>query len=157
MVLRNQTNLKINVESPHISETNDLQLRPDGNLDGNDLKVEEERKGWKGYVEWERYPEKKAKAHQRFIQYKFPPPPEFQLEPVPATNPVLDGVRWKLWHKAIGGVLTDIPEESWKRVLEVVPNLVLRGERNKSDAYIYITRIGKAFRHATPSSVPLQR
>jgi sulfite oxidase len=37
---------------------------------------------------------------------------------VPDTNPVLDGLRWKLWHKAIGGTLKDIPEISWKIVLE---------------------------------------
>jgi sulfite oxidase len=37
---------------------------------------------------------------------------------VPDTNPVLEGIRWKLWHKAIGGTLKDIPEISWKTVLE---------------------------------------
>lgn len=48
--------------------------------------------------------------------YKFPPPPEFQLGPLPTTNPVLEGVRWKLWHKAIGGPLSNMPEESWEDV-----------------------------------------
>jgi sulfite oxidase len=48
----------------------------------------------------------------------FPPPPEFQLGPIPDTNPVLEGVRWKQWHKAIGGPLTDIPEISWDTVLK---------------------------------------
>ena len=28
------------------------------------------------------------------------------------------GVRWKLWHKAIGGPLTNVPEESWDTVLK---------------------------------------
>ena len=70
-------------------------------------------------MEWEDYPDKKVKAAQRFKRYKFPPPPEFQLEPLPATNPVLEGNRWKLWHKAIGGVLTKIPEISWETVLKV--------------------------------------
>lgn len=84
-----------------------------------DFEVKEERPGWKGYVEWEDYPDKKARAHRRFTRFKFPPPPEFQLEQVPDTNPVLEGVRWKLWHKAIGGALTDVPELSWKTVLEV--------------------------------------
>jgi sulfite oxidase len=32
----------------------------------------EERKGWKGYVEWERYPEKKAQAEKILAQYDFP-------------------------------------------------------------------------------------
>jgi sulfite oxidase len=42
------------------------------------------------------------------------------LEPIPATNPVLEGKRWKLWHKAIGGVLTKVPEISWETVLKVL-------------------------------------
>jgi hypothetical protein len=32
----------------------------------------EERKGWKGYVEWEKYPEKKRKAAEILNQYDFP-------------------------------------------------------------------------------------
>lgn len=32
----------------------------------------EERPGWKGYVEWERYPEKKQKAAEILAQYDFP-------------------------------------------------------------------------------------
>ncbi len=60
----------------------------------------EERRGWKGYVEWEDCPDKKAKAAKILARHKFPPPPEFQLGLVPDTNPVLEGVRWKLWHKA---------------------------------------------------------
>jgi sulfite oxidase len=35
------------------------------------------------------------------------------MGPIPETNPVLEGVRWKQWHRAIGGPLTDIPEISW--------------------------------------------
>lgn len=50
--------------------------------------------------------------------FKFPPPPEFQLGPIPDSNPVLEGTRWKMWHKALGGSLENVPEESWKRVLE---------------------------------------
>lgn len=33
-------------------------------------------------------------------------------------TPPLAGVRWKLWHKAIGGPLTNVPEESWEVVLK---------------------------------------
>lgn len=32
----------------------------------------EERKGWKGYVEWERYPEKKKQAAEILARYDFP-------------------------------------------------------------------------------------
>ena len=78
----------------------------------------EETPGWKGYVEWERYPEKKEKAAEILARYRFPPPPEFQLGPLPDTNPVLAGERWVMWHKAVGGRLTSIPEESWSTVLE---------------------------------------
>ena len=78
----------------------------------------EETPGWKGYVEWEKYPEKKRKAAKILARYRFPPPPEFQLAPVPDTNPVLSGERWVMWHKAVGGALTRIPEESWSRVIE---------------------------------------
>lgn len=55
----------------------------------------EEKKGWTGYIEWERYPEKKAEGAKVLAQYNFPHPPEFQLVPPPASNPLLEGVRWK--------------------------------------------------------------
>lgn len=70
------------------------------------------------YIEWEDYPDKKAKAHKIMLANEFPPPPEFQLGPIPDSNPVLEGVRWKAWHKAIGGPLTSVPEESWLRVIQ---------------------------------------
>lgn len=119
--LRNQSDVKINLDSPQTADANEteLKLRDDASEDDPNFVVTEERDGWKGYVEWEDYPEKKARAHRRFLRYKFPPPPEFQLGPVPPTNPVLPGVRWKLWHKAVGGALADVPEESWRTVLKV--------------------------------------
>jgi sulfite oxidase len=99
-----------------------------------DIVFAEEREGWRGsaakplpmitsdpidrYIEWEQYPEKKAIAHKIMLANSFPPPPEFQLGPIPDTNPVLEGVRWKQWHKAIGGPLTSVPEESWVRVIQ---------------------------------------
>jgi sulfite oxidase len=49
-------------------------------------------------------------------QYDFPPPPEFQLKPLPETNPVLEGVRWKQYHYAMGETLKDIPDISWDYV-----------------------------------------
>lgn len=84
----------------------------------SDKIFKEETPGWKGYIEWEKYPEKKKKAAEILARYRFPPPPEFQLAPVPLTNPVLDGERWVMWHKAVGGALTKIPEESWSKVIE---------------------------------------
>jgi len=33
----------------------------------------EERPGWKGYIEWEKYPDKKQKAAEILKQYNFPP------------------------------------------------------------------------------------
>jgi sulfite oxidase len=119
--LRNQSDVKINLDSPQTADPNEteLQLRENAEEDDPTFVVQEERPGWHGYVEWEDYPDKKAKAHKRFLRYKFPPPPEFQLGPIPPTNPVLEGVRWKLWHKAIGGALENVPEESWETVLKV--------------------------------------
>lgn len=45
--------------------------------------------------------------------YKFPPPPEFQLVPLPDTNPVLEGVRWKQYHYAMGSTLKDLPDKRY--------------------------------------------
>lgn len=43
------------------------------------------------YCEWEDYPEKKEQAHKILVSKRFPPPPEFQLAPMPETNPMLEG------------------------------------------------------------------
>jgi sulfite oxidase len=45
-------------------------------------------------------------------------PPEFQLVPLPETNPILEGVRWKQYHKVMGPTLKDVPDESWRDVQE---------------------------------------
>ena len=45
----------------------------------------------------------------RFLQF-----PEFQLKPLPSTNPRIEGVRWKQYHAALG--LENIPKESWDLV-----------------------------------------
>lgn len=115
--LRNQSGIPIQTHSKDLAQTNNAELSTDftNGEDSNEV-FREERPGWKGYVEWEDYPEKKAKAAERFKRYKFPPPPEFQLGPLPTTNPVLEGTRWKLWHKAIGGPLSNVPEDSWEDV-----------------------------------------
>ncbi|TQN65094.1 Sulfite oxidase [Colletotrichum shisoi] len=75
-----------------------------------------ERKGWVGFVEWENYPAKKAAAHKILTCQTFPPNPEFQLGPIPATNPVLPGTHWKMWHHAVGGELDRVPDDSWDMV-----------------------------------------
>ncbi|GME33781.1 Sulfite oxidase [Neofusicoccum parvum] len=85
----------------------------------------EEREGWKGYIEWEDYPEKKKQAAEILARHKFPDPPEFQLEPLPKTNPVLGGERFKAYHYAMGPTLRDIPKISWDYVLkEKSPDMI---------------------------------
>lgn len=37
---------------------------------------------------------------------------------IPATNPVLPGTHWKMWHHAVGGELDAVPDDSWKTVLD---------------------------------------
>ncbi|MCJ1308472.1 hypothetical protein MMC25_002125 [Agyrium rufum] len=76
----------------------------------------EEAKGWHGYIEWEKYPEKKKQAAEILSKYKFEICPEFQTVPLPNTNPVLQGTRWKQYHKALGPTLENLPAESWEIV-----------------------------------------
>ncbi|KAI9046073.1 sulfite oxidase [Aspergillus affinis] len=76
-----------------------------------------EKEGWKGYVEWERYPEKKAKARKILASQTFDPCPDFMFGPIPGTNPVLPGNDFKEWHWAIGGELSSVPDDSWRIVL----------------------------------------
>ncbi|KAF7982850.1 hypothetical protein HWV62_25822 [Athelia sp. TMB] len=94
-----------------------IALAPGGQVP-TDVYFPEERPGWHGYVEWEDYPEKRTQAEAILKNYDFPPPPEFQLVPLPKTNPILEGVRWKQYHYALGPTLENIPDESWKIVLE---------------------------------------
>ena len=39
---------------------------------GTEPNFPEEREGWKGYVEWEKYPEKKKAAEEVLAKYDFP-------------------------------------------------------------------------------------
>jgi sulfite oxidase len=41
-------------------------------LVGEEPYFEEEREGWKGYIEWEKYPEKKKLAAEIMAKYDFP-------------------------------------------------------------------------------------
>lgn len=38
------------------------------------------------------------------------------MVPLPKTNPILEGVRWKQYHAALGPTLEKMPEESWNIV-----------------------------------------
>lgn len=82
----------------------------------------EERPGWKGYVEWENYPEKKAIASRILNSKKFTPIPEFQFVPLPKTNPILIGYRWKEYHQVLG--LGDIVDFSWDVVQKEKKELI---------------------------------
>ncbi|KAE9408740.1 molybdopterin binding oxidoreductase [Gymnopus androsaceus JB14] len=82
----------------------------------------EERLGWTGYVEWEQYPEKKALASKVLKANKFTPIPEFQFVPIPKTNPVLIGHRWKEYHNVLG--LQGIVDFSWETVQREKPDLI---------------------------------
>jgi len=82
----------------------------------------EEKQGWSGYVEWENYPDKKVIASEVLKRNKFTPIPEFQFVPLPDTNPILVGHRWKEYHEALG--LKYIVDHSWDIVQKEKPDLI---------------------------------
>ncbi|KAF8866384.1 molybdopterin binding oxidoreductase [Acephala macrosclerotiorum] len=85
------------------------------------LGLREEFPGWHGYVEWEKYPEKKKEVKE----FDFPGAPEFQLVPLPKINPLLESARWKQYHYALGNAIKDIPAESWLFVeKEKAPDMI---------------------------------
>ncbi|KAH8587368.1 Oxidoreductase, molybdopterin-binding domain-containing protein [Bisporella sp. PMI_857] len=111
----------------------DLVLKPSASTTSAELKKElaainlkQEYPGWHGYVKYEKYPDRREAIRKYISKFDFPDPPEFQLVPLPKTNPVLEGVRWKQYHYAFGGAggsgwegewgLKDIPRESWEFV-----------------------------------------
>lgn len=94
------------------AEPNAPPFRPKGKLPH----FEDELEGWKGYIEWEKYPEKKKQVEEILKQYDFPDPPEFQLVPLPKTNPILTGERFKQYHYATG--LGHLVDTSWQYVLK---------------------------------------
>ncbi|KAG8166683.1 hypothetical protein KVR01_002372 [Diaporthe batatas] len=85
---------------------------------GQEPHFPEELEGWKGYIEWEKYPEKKKEAEAILDRYDFPDPPEYQLQHVPPNNPLLTGERFKQYHYALGPTVASIPDISWNYVLE---------------------------------------
>ncbi|KAA1474748.1 molybdopterin binding oxidoreductase [Dentipellis sp. KUC8613] len=82
----------------------------------------EEREGWRGYIEWEKYPERKEIARQILNSKEFPDCPEFQFVPLPDTNPILFGERWRKYHEALG--LNRIVDYSWETVLREKPDMI---------------------------------
>jgi sulfite oxidase len=47
---------------------------------------------------------------------------EFQLVPLPNTNPIIIGRRWKEYHEALG--LRDIVDFSWETVQKEKPDMI---------------------------------
>ncbi|KAI9170862.1 Sulfite oxidase [Paramyrothecium foliicola] len=94
------------------AEPNAIPFRPKGEIPN----FQEEREGWKGYIEWEKYPEKRKQVEEILKHYDFPDPPEYQLVPLPDSNPILTGERFKQYHYAVG--LDHIPKISWDYVLK---------------------------------------
>lgn len=68
-------------------------------------------------MEWETYPEKKAKANKILTSQTFDPSPDFMFGSISGTNPVLPGDDFKEWHAALGGELTTVADDSWRTVL----------------------------------------
>jgi len=50
------------------AEPNALPFRPKGDIPA----FAEEKDGWRGYIEWEKYPDKKKQAHDILSKYDFP-------------------------------------------------------------------------------------
>lgn len=50
------------------AEPNAIPFRAKGEIP----EFKEERDGWKGYIEWEKYPEKKKLVEKLMAQYDFP-------------------------------------------------------------------------------------
>lgn len=61
-------------------------------------------------------PRRRWRLQGFFQKYQFDAPPEFQLAPLPTTNPILEGVRWKQYHHVMGPTLKNVPDESWEYV-----------------------------------------
>lgn len=47
-------------------------LNPKETPDPEELGLKQERKGWHGYIEWEKYPERKEKAKEYLKKFRFP-------------------------------------------------------------------------------------
>ncbi|KAI5793191.1 Oxidoreductase, molybdopterin-binding domain-containing protein [Geopyxis carbonaria] len=75
--------------------------------------------GWDGYIDWEGQPDLKAAANRLLAAGTFSAPPEFQLVPLPTTNPVLKSPRWAEYHAALRTPwLRAVPARSWATVVQ---------------------------------------
>ncbi|KAJ3535774.1 hypothetical protein NM688_g6930 [Phlebia brevispora] len=103
----------------------------------------EDRPGWRGFVEWEKYPERKRIAHELLKTKKFTSIPEFQDGPLPKTNPILVGHRWKEYHEAVG--LREVVDFSWEMVQKEKHDMlhVLDFPYNGETLFNYILDDGK--------------
>ncbi|KAG7088040.1 hypothetical protein E1B28_012074 [Marasmius oreades] len=114
------------VESPLATKAHQGAKPQEGTSDVSKADLEalfaEERPGWTGYVEWEQYPDKKEMATKILVTKKFTPIPEFQFVPLPNTNPVLIGHRWKEYHEVLG--LKSIVDFSWETVQKEKHDLI---------------------------------
>jgi sulfite oxidase len=64
------------------AEPNALPFQPKGEVPH----FPEEKEGWNGYIEWEKYPEKKKQVHEIMTNYDFP---NVTLPPLTHNHPSL--------------------------------------------------------------------
>lgn len=69
------------------------------------------------YVEWERYPEKKARAHKILTSQAFSGVPDAKLGSILGANAVLSSGDSKALYAALGGELATTADDSWDTVL----------------------------------------
>lgn len=111
-------------------ETRSLASNPDALAHA--FPSEKNVSGWTGYVEWGAHPDRIKLAEKVLAVNSFTPipgrfhptmhllivayifPSEFQLAPLPDTNPILIGHRWKEYHAALGPSLAAVPDQSWE-------------------------------------------
>lgn len=61
---------------------------PKFELQGEEPNFPEERPGWKGYIEWENYPEKKKAAQEVLARYDFPVVPSPVQNQINSSDPI---------------------------------------------------------------------
>lgn len=130
----------VGISSKAVSDFEELQIHHGTDMDNPvtlaKLFPTEDGSGWHGYVEWEKEPERCAKAAIILASKAFTPIPDFQSNPLPTTNPILLGERWKEYHLALGPSLENLPEESWKIAQEEKSKDMVRfsmRSRNETD------------------------
>ncbi|KAK4701920.1 hypothetical protein P7C70_g4304, partial [Phenoliferia sp. Uapishka_3] len=97
----NAYSVPVGISSKAVEDFIDLEIKESDNINLAQLFPAEDN-GWHGFVEWEREPERCKKAAIILKTKHFTPIPEFQMNPLPTTNPILLGDRWKEAHLAMG-------------------------------------------------------